>query len=93
MAVKPPFPSATTVIPPAAVTEDVLTVRGRFAASLQNARTPGVLIARYVAMLAVYVGVGTVQVMPVSATVDGPRLTVVERPEEQVVPVTLPLAQ
>jgi hypothetical protein len=90
MAVKPPFASARTVIP-VADTDEVARLRGRFAPSLQPARTPGVLIARYVAVLALKVW--PVQVMPESATVDGPSVTVVEIPEEQVVPVTLPLAQ
>ena len=73
------------------LTVDVATVRGKFAPSVQPARTPGVLMARYVAMFAVNV-VG-VQVMPLSAMLDLARYTVAVTPDEQVVPETVPFAQ
>jgi hypothetical protein len=52
----------------------VFTVRGKFAPSLQLARTPGVLTARYVAMFELYVA--EVQLMPPSVMFDAPRVTV-----------------
>jgi len=52
-AVKPPFASTRRLPPENVGAGDVATVSGRPAESLQPARTPGVLMARYVAMLAV----------------------------------------
>src|SRR5579883_2487626 len=69
-----------------------LTVSGSPAASLQPASTPGFFTIRYVEVLALKVW--PVQVMPVAAsTAAAPRVTVAVIPEEQVVPVTVPLAQ
>ena len=92
VAVKPPFASATTVIP-AGVTVVRSTVSGNFAPSVHPASTPGVLIAMAVAM--VEVNVEGVQVMPVSLarTDDAPSVTVAEMPEEQTPAVTVPFAQ
>src|SRR5258708_18118068 len=46
LAVKPPFASATTVIPVAVTGSAVLTVRGRVGAALQPAKMPGGLTAK-----------------------------------------------
>ena len=52
-AVKPPFASIRRVPPENVGAGDVTTVSGRPAASVQPDRTPGVLMARYVDVLAV----------------------------------------
>ena len=55
---------------------------------------PDGLILRAVATVDVYVGEGTVQVMPLAASIGAaPRVTVAVMPEEHVVPVTEPFAQ
>src|SRR5258708_39115999 len=88
LAVKPPFASATTVIPVAVTGSAVLTVRGRFAASLQPAKMPGGLTAKYVAM--VDGNEVAVQVMPLPTTLDAATVTNAVTPEEQTPPVTGP---
>jgi hypothetical protein len=89
--VNPPFASAITLVNPVGTIVDVATVRGRFAASLQLAKTPGVLMARYVAMFAL--NELAVQVMPLSTMFDAPSVTVAVIPEEQTPAVTVPFAQ
>src|ERR1700693_5650034 len=94
IAVNPPFTSPRTVnplTPEVCVIEDGTTVRGNLAPSVQPIKTPGVLMARYVAILAL--NVVALQAMPLSTMFEAPRVTLAVIPEEQVVPVTVPFAQ
>jgi hypothetical protein len=94
-ALNPPLTSGMSVRPvdaTGAFPADRATVSGRPAESVQPDSTPGVLTARYVAMLALKLGAR--QEIP-PTVVAAPNVAVAIRPEEQVagVPETEPLAQ
>src|ERR1700686_1781009 len=94
IAVNPPFTSPRTVnplTPEVCVIEDGTTVRGNLAPSVQPIKTPGVLMARYVAMVAL--NVVALQLMPLSTMLETPKLTVAVTPEEQPPAPTVPFAQ